>query len=82
EPVFSTRGVSMQDVRLVGKDGKHLKLSVGQSGVSLSAIAFSLGDLYRQLKSGKTVDIAYTVNLDTWNGNKRLQLKIKDIRFD
>ncbi|MBI3385706.1 single-stranded-DNA-specific exonuclease RecJ, partial [Candidatus Gottesmanbacteria bacterium] len=47
EPVFSTRGVSMQDVRLVGKDGKHLKLSVGQSGVSLSAIAFSLGDLYR-----------------------------------
>lgn len=82
EPVFSTRGVSIQDIRLVGKDGKHLKLTVSQLSISVPAIAFSFGDLYGQLKSDKTVDIAYTVNLDTWNGNKRLQLKIKDIRLD
>lgn len=75
EPVFATRGVSIDDARLVGKDGKHLKLRIG----NFNAIAFHLGNLYGQLKPDKLVDIAYTIDLDTWNGNKRLQLKIKDI---
>lgn len=77
EPVFATRGVTIEDARLVGKDGKHLKLRIG----NFNAIAFHLGNLYGQLKPDKLVDIAYTINLDTWNGNKRLQLKIKDVVF-
>lgn len=77
EPVFATKGVTVADARLVGKEGKHLKLRIG----SLDAIAFNFGNLYGQLKPGRPVDIAYTIDLDTWNGNKRLQLKIRDIMF-
>lgn len=84
EPVFATRGVTTEDARLVGKDGKHLKLRITShvSRVALDAIAFNLGSLYSQLKPDHPVDIAYTIDLDTWNGNKRLQLKIKDIHLD
>lgn len=77
EPVFSTPGVEIKDARLVGADGKHLKLRVS----SFDAIAFGMGNLYPKFKRGTVIDIAYTVDMNVWNGNKKLQLKIKDIHF-
>lgn len=96
EPVFATRNVIIVESRLVGADGKHLKLRLSspvipatvcagrQAGIqsSIDAIAFNLGSLQSKLKSGSVVDIVYTIALDTWNGNKKLQLKIKDIKTD
>jgi single-stranded-DNA-specific exonuclease len=76
EPVFATPGVTVTDARLVGADGKHLKLRVS----SVDAIAFGMGDMYAKIKTGKPVDIAYTIDMNVWNGNKKLQLKIKDIQ--
>jgi single-stranded-DNA-specific exonuclease len=75
EPVFASRRVTVSDTRLVGADGKHLKLRIGQ----LDAIAFGFGQLYGKIKHDKPVDIAYTIDMNVWNGKKRLQLKIKDI---
>jgi single-stranded-DNA-specific exonuclease len=77
EPVFATRGVTVSDARLVGADGKHLKLRVS----SFDAIAFGMGNLYPKLKPGAVIDIAYTVDMNVWNGKKKLQLKIKDIQM-
>jgi single-stranded-DNA-specific exonuclease len=75
EPVFATRGVTVSDARLVGADGKHLKLRVS----SFDAIAFGMGDLYPKIKIGKPIDIAYTIDQNIWNGRKSLQLKLRDI---
>ena len=77
EPVFATRGVTVDDFRLVGKDGKHMKLKIS----SFDAIAFGMGDIYFRLKKGILIDIAYTIDMNIWNGNKKLQLKIKDIQL-
>ncbi len=88
EPVFATRGVTVKDARLVGTTGKHLKLKMNQLTNlpnqtnltnDLDAIAFNFGSLYGKLQPSTVVDIAYTIDRDTWNGNSRLQLKIKDI---
>jgi len=83
EPVFASRSVSIEDTRLVGTDGKHLKLRIAYSKlrIALNAIAFGMGNLSPKLKSGTQVDIAYTIDMNVWNGNRKLQLKIKDIRF-
>lgn len=90
EPVFATKEVTVKDARLVGSDGKHLKLKVVPLSTldpnphtlnPLEAIAFGMGELYGKLQPGESIDIAYSIDLDTWNGNKRLQLKIKDIHI-
>ncbi|MFZ5844916.1 MAG: single-stranded-DNA-specific exonuclease RecJ [Patescibacteria group bacterium] len=83
EPVFATRGVMVQEARLVGAEGKHLKLRVKchVSRVTVDTIAFNMGNLYGKLKPDISVDLAYTIDMDTWNGNRRLQLKVKDIKF-
>jgi len=75
EPVFAARGVTVESTRLVGAEGKHLKLRVN----ALDAIAFGMGNLSPKLKNGTVVDIAYTIDMNTWNGNRKLQLKIRDI---
>ena len=77
EPVFATRGVIVSDARLVGNGNKHLKLRVS----SVDAIAFNLGTLYGQLHPGKPIDIAYSLDMNVWNGSRKLQLKIKDIHI-
>ncbi|MBI3956074.1 single-stranded-DNA-specific exonuclease RecJ [Candidatus Gottesmanbacteria bacterium] len=89
EPVFMTRMILVKEARLVGEGGKHLKLRISASTHQrinaltppIDAIAFNQGSLYGKLQSGQPVDLAYTIALDTWNGNSRLQLKIKDIHL-
>lgn len=79
--VFVTKDVSVEESRLVGSDRKHLKLKLIQGTVSFDAIAFGAGGLYSKLSPGAKIDVAYNVEEDTWNGNEKLQLKIKDLRL-
>jgi single-stranded-DNA-specific exonuclease len=48
---------------------------------SFDAIAFSFGDLFKQLSSDTKIDVAYTIDMNEWNGNRKLQLKVKDIHI-
>ena len=79
-PTFATRKVSVNDARVVGKEGTHLKLNLEEGGKALEAIAFGLGGIYPKLSPDTKIDIAYTLEENTWNGRKSLQLKVKDLK--
>ena len=79
QPTFATRRVTVDDARVLGADGKHLRLTLRSTLSTLNAIAFGMGELYGKLSSDKPVDIAYTVDIDHWQGNTKLQLKVRDI---
>jgi len=83
EPVLVSRNVIIKDVRLVGATKKHLKLSIVDRDTrkQYDGIGFSMAEYYAQLQSGTPVDIAYTVDMNEWNGSKKLQFKVKDIQF-
>lgn len=80
-PLFMTSNVKVSNARTVGSDGKHIKLKLESGGFFVNAIAFNFGELSHKLISARGIDIAYNVTEDVWNGNKSLQLKIKDIHF-
>lgn len=81
EPVFAARGVIINEAKVVGKDKRHLKLKLQiKDSKPLDAIAFGMGDRSKELRVGEKIDVAYSLSLDTWNGNRKLQLKIKDIK--
>ncbi len=77
EPIFITRGMTVEDVRTVGPTSAHLKLQLD----GINAIAFNRGSLLSQLRPGYMVDAVYTIAADKYNGNDGLQLKIKDIEI-
>lgn len=83
EPILCTRNVVDAGYsRPVGKNDEHLKLSIRQgNGKSIDGIAFNYGNLYDSIKKGSPFSIVYSLQENTWNGNTKLQLMIKDIQL-
>lgn len=79
-PVFMTSNVYTTDMRIL-KD-KHLKLSVTQptGDVVIPSIGFNLSEKADMVSSGIPFDLAYTIDVNKWNGKETVQLNIKDIR--
>ncbi len=59
----------------------HLKLKVIKDGCSLDLIGFNLGDYLSLLKKGSIIDIAYSLDLNTWQGRTTIQGRLKDLRL-
>ncbi len=79
DPVFASRGVKVKSSRMVGAEGKHLKLTLeDERGVSMDAIGFRLGHLQPSLPY--RVDIMYTFETNEYNGRTTLQLNLKDLK--
>lgn len=74
EPVLLMRALQVMDRRVVG-DG-HLRLRLAGGGRHFNAIAFRLAS--RQVPG--MVDIAFFPEMNEWNGNSTLQLRVKDLR--
>ena len=81
-PVFAISDAVVQHTVRRGQDGQHLALTLRtQMGERpLSAIWFRHGDLFDRLTAGARVDVAFTVDLDVWQGITSAKLFIKDIR--
>ncbi|PYS48661.1 MAG: single-stranded-DNA-specific exonuclease RecJ [Acidobacteria bacterium] len=81
-PLFMTRGLRVLSEPRVMKE-KHLKFRVaGEQNRPLEAVWWSgVEELAgRTLKPGERIELAYTVEPNTWQGETRLQLCVKDIR--
>jgi single-stranded-DNA-specific exonuclease len=79
EPVFLTENLKVLESRTVGADGKHLKLILmGPDRSVFDAICFSFQK--EKPEKGSVIDSVYNLMEDTWQGQKRLQLKVRDFR--
>ncbi|KKR09869.1 MAG: Single-stranded-DNA-specific exonuclease RecJ [Parcubacteria group bacterium GW2011_GWA2_39_18] len=80
QPLFQTNNLIINDLRLVGKEGQHLKLKVGDDKASiLDSIGFSLGFWANEVKVGDKINLIYYLEKDDFNGNQKVQLRIKSI---
>jgi single-stranded-DNA-specific exonuclease len=79
-PTFYTENVMIVGFPYnVGKN--HLKLKVAKDGCNLDLIGFNLGDFLPFLKKGIHINIAYSLEFNTWQGRTSIQGKLKDIHF-
>lgn len=77
KPVLATRNMEVTNLRTVG-EGKHLKCKLD----GIDAIGFGMGSWSKLLQIGQLINAAYVLDLDTYNGYEKLQLKLKDLRLD
>jgi single-stranded-DNA-specific exonuclease len=78
EPVFVTESLEVKGKRLVGADGGHLRLVLDDGKQIWQAIAFRMGSWFDTLPD--RIDVAYTLEINEWNGRQRLQLNVRDIK--
>lgn len=81
KPTFLTRNVKAENGFRLLKD-LHIKAQFYQEedGVKIDAIGFNMPELYDILKEGKSIDLVYTLEVNTWREKSTLQLNIKDVK--
>lgn len=84
-PVFLTRNFKVLEIKNVGSEKQHLKLRLGsviKPSFIIEAIGFGLGDLAKQLKFEQKIEVVYQLLANEWNGQQKLQLKLKDFKIE
>jgi single-stranded-DNA-specific exonuclease len=81
EPTFAVRRLEIMNARVVGD--KHLKMALRQGrSLPFDGIGFGMKSLEAQgLSLRAPVDVAFTPELNHWNGLDRIQLRIRAIRL-
>ncbi len=84
EPVFWTPMVNVIEQQIVGKDRKHLKLTLSHTHpdtghvTSIKAIAWRWAD-YHPLPH--QVDLAYKIRLNEWQGRQSIELELVGVKL-
>ncbi|MCZ2258386.1 single-stranded-DNA-specific exonuclease RecJ [Sporosarcina sp. G11-34] len=82
KPVYMLENLSAKSVRKIGAAKNHLKLELANGGDTLDAIGFGIGQIADHITPGANLSVAGDLQVNEWNGNKKPQLLISDIRSD
>lgn len=80
QPVFLCPKVQVRRVRRMGKQGEHLRLTVGDGRRTIDAVAWRMGIREGECRVGRALDLACTLGINSWNGEERLELQVRDLR--
>ncbi|MFA4872165.1 MAG: single-stranded-DNA-specific exonuclease RecJ [Patescibacteria group bacterium] len=83
KPRLVSYNLKIEQIQAVGNEGKHMRVMVTQDdNPNLhKLIGFSFGEWCAKLNIGDKIDIVFELDLNEWNGNRELQLKIIDLKM-
>lgn len=79
-PVFAIRGAKIDTITPLS-EGKHLRLRLTQEGQGYQVLYFGMTPDNFQYRQGDIVDALVSVDINVYNGEERLSIKIKDMRL-
>lgn len=77
-PVFVYKNLKIDSIRALS-DGKHLKMTLKDGNSLINAIGFNMGSFSKDYMIGDKVDIAGTLEINSFNGRDFVQINMKDI---
>ncbi|MBP2256611.1 single-stranded-DNA-specific exonuclease RecJ [Virgibacillus alimentarius] len=81
KPAFHLKATP-NDIRQIGSLKKHLKLQYKNEDKKLESIGFNMGSLYHHISPQTPISIVGELSINEWNGYKKAQLIMKDLRID
>jgi single-stranded-DNA-specific exonuclease len=80
EPLFLSENVGVVGLTIVGKESNHLSLRLTDKGNYYKAIYFNGVEGNTDLRTGDRIDIVYKIKESEFNGVKRVELVIEDLK--
>ena len=77
EPVLAVHGLRVGDARRMGATGNHLRMRLLRGAETIDAMAFGTGEIALPAE-GDRLDVAATLEQDTFGGLPRLRLRLID----
>ena len=78
-PVFIAKKVYDTGFSKIVKE-QHIRFSLQQNDKSITGIGFNMADKFHLLQKNQPLDVIFTLELNEWNGEKNLQMKVVDLR--
>jgi single-stranded-DNA-specific exonuclease len=66
----------------LGADKSHLRINAKTVTGSIGGIGFGMGNFFDNIKNYQEFDICYAIEENEWNGNKSLQLQLRDLKIN
>lgn len=85
-PVFLMKNLKVKDLKWVGSSANHMQIWLTDANSDkfmkpLKGIAFRFEDFKDKIKVGNIADAVFEINVNEWNGNRELQLIIRDLKI-
>ncbi len=83
KPQFALKSLKIRSARVFGRNRNVVKLSLmNERGFSMDGVVFTEGDLFmEEMGNSRNMDIIYYPTINEYNGNRSLQLVVKDWKF-
>ncbi|UTT42010.1 single-stranded-DNA-specific exonuclease RecJ [Exiguobacterium aurantiacum] len=72
----------LRDIRQIGRDNTHLKVQLAGDKRELDGIGFGYGHVVSEISKMANVSVMGSLQVNEWNGMRKPQLMIQDIRVD
>lgn len=82
KPKFFLGDVTVSSIRKIGASQNHLKVELAQDAATIDAVGFGLGPVGDELTPDVKIDVIGDLQVNEWNGRKKPQLMIEDVRTD
>lgn len=80
EPTLLLKNVQLLSIRPVGKEQEHLQFPIKHGDITISSIAFRFGKHIDKIDPAKLHDVVCNMEINEWNGMKKLQLRVIDLK--
>lgn len=79
KPKVMIKEVNVADIRKIGSDQNHLKLTLEDAGVSLDGVGFGLGMVFDHISPAAKLSVTGELSINEWNNRKKPQIFLQDL---
>lgn len=79
KPKVLINDVQISNIRKIGSDQSHLKITLAESGGSLDGIGFGLGTLVDHISPISAISLIGELAINVWNNIRKPQIFIQDV---
>jgi single-stranded-DNA-specific exonuclease len=82
KPRIMLEELSMQQLRQIGADHKHLKVVFEKAGSTLDGVGFGMGEYHSQISPLSKVSVIGELAVNEWNNIRKPQIFLRDMKIE
>jgi single-stranded-DNA-specific exonuclease len=79
-PVLRLQGIVPEEMRRLGRDERHLRLTLATAGGRLQALGWNFADRGLEARTGQPFDLLFRLETNLYQGQRSLRLNLLDVR--
>ncbi|WP_442595169.1 single-stranded-DNA-specific exonuclease RecJ [Neobacillus sp. D3-1R] len=79
KPKVLVKDSSIANIRKIGSEQNHLKMTIEQNGVQLDGIGFGLGKLFDEISPISMISVIGELSINEWNNVQKPQIFLQDL---